>query len=145
MTQEQKKLVREQVHRLVDIALDTNGFDSRARDATGTLPTVFFNYSGHVNKFELTLHPDGWTSMGASASIDLVDCYLDKPLDEERIQETEAACKKALTYKTEAEVLARDISKQAEKVAAETETLANMRQKLTSIKQKEKGRKRSPR
>lgn len=37
-----EKRKREQIHRLLDLALDINGLEPRKQDITGSLPTAFF-------------------------------------------------------------------------------------------------------
>lgn len=37
-----EKRKREQIHRLLDLALDINGLEPRSQTITGNLPTVFF-------------------------------------------------------------------------------------------------------
>ena len=51
---------RRQLHELLDLVLDTNGFEERVRAATGNMPTMFFEYSGHTNSVRIDLHSNGW-------------------------------------------------------------------------------------
>ena len=39
-----EKRKREQIHRLLDLALDINGLGMRKQNVTGNLPTAFFYY-----------------------------------------------------------------------------------------------------
>ena len=39
-----EKQKREQIHRLLDLALDINGLEHRSQTITGNLPTVFFEF-----------------------------------------------------------------------------------------------------
>lgn len=56
-----EKRKREQVHRLLDLALDINGLEPRKQDITGSLPTAFFYFSGHTGWAEIQVHSDGWS------------------------------------------------------------------------------------
>ena len=48
-----EKRKREQIHRLLDLALDINGLEPREQKVTGNLPTVFFDFSGHVGRISI--------------------------------------------------------------------------------------------
>lgn len=135
MTQEQEKLVREQMHKLLDIVIDTNGFEHRERNRTGTLPTVFLEYYGHVNKVQITISEDGWQT-GASSTT-LVDTSLDKPLPDEVMQQVEEQCKAALTDKKESDVLQRDIACREQAISKERQAVRNMKKKLKQLQKKE--------
>lgn len=55
MSEEEKVRNRELMHKILDIVLDTNGFESRAREETETFPTVFLQFSGHVSTLDVDL------------------------------------------------------------------------------------------
>ena len=55
-----EKRKREQIHRLLDLALDINGLEPRKQAITGSLPTAFFYFSGHTGWAEIQVHSDGW-------------------------------------------------------------------------------------
>ena len=55
-----EKRKREQIHRLLDLALDINGLKPRKQAITGNLPTVFFKFSGHVGWVDIQIHSAGW-------------------------------------------------------------------------------------
>lgn len=135
MTKNQE-IIRKQMHELLDIVLDGNGFESRKRDNTGTLPTLFFEYSGHVNMVRIDLHSDGWQS-GSTYDAQL-ERYLINPLKQEEIDGFRAKVQEALTEKKETEVLRRDIARQESKVKNEKERLAEMKKTLKRKEKKEK-------
>lgn len=136
MTQEQEKLIRAQAHRLLDIVLDTNGLEKRSRDNTGTMPTMFFEYCGHVNNLLISMNPDGWVS--GEHSITLLDRNLDRLISEKDIQSIEAACREALTDKTEADVLARDIERKAKAISEQQEELKRLKKQRAKLAKKER-------
>jgi hypothetical protein len=52
---------RELIHRLLDLAMDINGLEPRDQSITGNLPTVFFDFSGHVGRIDVRIYQAGWT------------------------------------------------------------------------------------
>ena len=133
MTNEQKEQTRKQLHRLLDIVLDTNGFESRSRDETGNQPTMFFQYYGQVNQIEISICRNGYETGELSET--LLARYLDKAdaISDESIAYVEEICKNALTYKTKAEILRADIINQAAKVERETARLDELREQLIEL------------
>lgn len=125
------ELIRQQLHELLDIAIDTNGLESRQRCKTGSLPTVFFSFSGHVNKFNMDIYEDGYPGIGERKT--LIDIYLDKPIPADRIQSVKDICRKALSENKESEVLARDITAKLEHIAKEKESVKEMRKKQKKL------------
>ena len=59
VTNDQK---REVVHKLLDMALDANGFEERSQRKTGNKPTVFMWFCGDCACVEFWIAPDGWTA-----------------------------------------------------------------------------------
>ena len=60
--QEFEQRGRETIHQMLDLALDINGLEQRRQSITGDLPTVFFEFSGHVAKAEVKVYPQGWSA-----------------------------------------------------------------------------------
>lgn len=135
-TMDNKDIIRKQMHDLLDMAIDTNGFESRKRYETGTLPTVFFNFSGHVNNLDIDLHTDGWVP-GISSDRKWT-FYLEKPMSEELFTDIQTAMQDALCNSTRAEVLRRDIAKAEEDLADRKASLARLKK---ALKKEEKGEK----
>lgn len=71
--------------KIVSIALKVNGIHRRAKETTGTLPTVFVSFYGHVAYIEIHVFKDGWESF-ASYDREFV-FYTKNPLDEKEFQE----------------------------------------------------------
>ena len=136
MTNDEEKLLREQLHRLLDIAIDTNGFEKRRRDATGTLPTVFFEFSGHCNLLQFNIHSNGWKS--GEYGEDLIESNLNAPFSEELLQRVEETCKAALTDKKESEVLAKDIEAAETELKNKAASVKAMKKQLTRLRRKER-------
>lgn len=57
-----EKRKREQIHKLLDLALDINGLEAREQKITGNLPTVFFDFYGHVGRVNVRICSAGWVS-----------------------------------------------------------------------------------
>lgn len=53
---------REQVHELLDLIFDINGFEERLQEKTGSKPTLFLRLSGHVAKIWVDVYGEGWRS-----------------------------------------------------------------------------------
>ncbi|MGJ1078974.1 hypothetical protein ACR77U_13110 [Enterococcus faecium] len=125
MTEEKEKELREQLHEILDIVLDTNGLESRSRAKTGTLPTVFIDFSGHVSKVDVSIHRDGWTpSVGYDKQFTF---YFDEKIDQERIEELRAYCKFALEDKTELDVIDREIDKRNDEIASQKKIISDLK------------------
>lgn len=133
---EMNEIIRQQMHRILDIVIDTNGFEQRKRDTTGTMPTVFFDYSGHTNALIVELHKDGWVpGVGYDRQWWL---RLDEPISEQTLNDIQTALVNALAEKTKADVLRRDIERAERDLADRKKTIAEMKKEL---KKEEKGEK----
>ena len=97
MNKIQEKRNRELMHELLDIVLDTNGLYERKCRETGTLPTVFFDFSGHIAELTIDLHEDGWESRDNHRTY--FDIAVDKPISSSRVKEVRQACAEALKGK----------------------------------------------
>lgn len=49
-----------EVHEIVEMAIQVNGFGARDQEFTGDLPTVFIIMHGHVACLEISIHEHGW-------------------------------------------------------------------------------------
>jgi hypothetical protein len=92
MTEKEKSLLRQQLHRLLDIVIDTNGFECRQKGMTGKQPTVWFDYSGHINHLQLEIAPEGWTSGSGCYTKTLIDAFLEEPFSKYEIEMVERYC-----------------------------------------------------
>lgn len=77
-----EKRKREQIHRLLDLALDINGLGMRKQNVTGNLPTAFFYYSGHTASIDVHVHSRGWCIDDVQDK--KVSAYIDKAGELER-------------------------------------------------------------
>lgn len=125
---------REQLHKLLDIVIDGNGFEHRKREYTGTLPTLFFDFSGHVNNLSIRLYEDGWET---GAHHQDYDFYLDYDITDEKVETFRAAVNNVLTDKNPSDVLRRDIDKKEKDLAEAKKEIANMKKALRKAKKKE--------
>ena len=138
MTHDEEKLLREQMHKLLDIVLDTNGFEARQHKTTGTHPTAFFEYLGHVNTLELYISAFGW--MPGIDQTRLIDRALDRPFTEKEMQDVRDKCKEALEGKAP-DIIALEHSiflKETEIAVANVE-LDKLNKKLETLKELKKG------
>lgn len=131
-----KDIIRKQMHDLLDMVIDTNGIGERKRGETGTLPTVFFNYSGHVNCLTIDLHTNGWQP--GEGSDKTWGFWLDDPITNENIDAIKSAFANALTEKTPADILRGDIARAEKELSDRKKSIASMKRRL---KKEEKGEK----
>lgn len=128
--------LRNQLHEILDIVIQTNGFNQRRRTKTGTLPTVFFNYSGHVNSLSIDLHADGWaTSQGPTKTWDL---SFDEPIPDNIIATIRREMDAALSDKKESDVLRRDIYTYEKELIQKKKNLSAMKKELKKMEREGK-------
>ena len=60
MKKKVEKRKRKQIHELLDLVLEVNGLEPREQSITGNLPTVFFEFSGHVGRVSVRIYSTGW-------------------------------------------------------------------------------------
>lgn len=125
---------REQLHKLLDIVIDGNGFEHRKREYTGTLPTLFFEFSGHVNDLSIRLCEDGWEP---SAHYQEYNFYLDYDITDEKVETFRAVVNNVLTDKNPSDVMRRDIEKKEKDLAKAKKEIAEMKKALRKAKKKE--------
>ena len=81
----QSEQIKEKVMKVIDLCFEINGGPEvkRNREITGSLPTAFFDYSGHVANFYVKVFPNGWSSYGTSirTEVNLSDTRADADLD----------------------------------------------------------------
>ena len=100
------------------------------------MPTVFFNYSGHVNCLTIDLHTNGWLpGVGSDRSWGF---WLDKPISEDSIENIKAAFTNAMSEMTTADILRNDIELAEKELANRKAAIASMKRRL---KKEEKGEK----
>lgn len=97
MNKIQEKRNRELMHELLDIVLDTNGLNDRKCEETGTLPTVFFEFNGHISMLQIDLHEDGWTYRDHHKTC--FEFAVDKPISSLKVKKVREACAEALKGK----------------------------------------------
>lgn len=55
-----EKRERLRIHRMLEIALRINGLEAREVEKTGSLPTAFFGFSGHIGTARIYVYTKGW-------------------------------------------------------------------------------------
>lgn len=126
---------RKKLHELLDIVLDANGIDVRKRDVTGTLPTLFFEFSGHVAQVSIRLHKNGWQP---SASWDRSwDFYTNEPMTDKHIESVRAAVSDAMKDTTEVDLLASDIARAEKDLEAKKRQIFEMKRGLKKMQGRE--------
>ena len=126
---------RKKLHELLDIVLDGNGLGERIRAQTGTLPTLFFRFSGHVARVDIDLCSNGWTP---GMTYDK-NWYIstDEPITTDVVDDVRAAVLEAMQNKaTAAERLENDIKKAEEDLRDKAERIAQMKRELEAMQKK---------
>lgn len=126
---------RKKLHELLDIVLDGNGLGERSRAQTGTLPTLFFRYSGHVARVDIDLCSNGWTP---GMTYDK-NWYIstDDPITTDVVDDVRAAVLEAMRDDITAdEILENDIKKAEEDLRDKAERIAQMKRELEAMRKK---------
>ena len=67
---------------IMQLALLINPTAART-DTTGNKPTVMFHFYGHINSFNVTIYPNGWSDYSEDKMV--YETYLDPALGDESI------------------------------------------------------------
>ena len=59
-----EKMRRKKVHEILEMVLEINGTYPRQREYSGSLPTAFFEFSGHVSRVYVQVIRDGGNDRG---------------------------------------------------------------------------------
>lgn len=59
-----EKMRRKKVHEILEMVLEINSTYPRQREYSGSLPTAFFEFSGHVSRVYVQVIRDGWNDRG---------------------------------------------------------------------------------
>lgn len=60
LEKKKERMVRREIHNLLDAILDINGIAERNQDVSGKLPTAFFEFSGHIAEVNCSVCGEGW-------------------------------------------------------------------------------------
>ena len=133
MNEEKKAIIKKQIHEIIDILMDANGYESRQRSLTGTLPTIFIYYSGHVNMLSVDLHKDGWK---AGDDVDKKwEFRLNDTIPDETINSINAEISDAMkgSKEKEVDVLRRDVQKKENSINEQKAELRKMKKTLRKM------------
>lgn len=125
---------RRKIHEIIDIALDTNSFESRTRERTGTQPTVFIDFSGHVSLISLMVYEDGYEPGGHNTKM---ETYFDKPISDDFVKRFRELCEKCCSVKKESETIERDLEQAKENAKYAQEVVHNLKKQLRKAVKKE--------
>ena len=126
---------RKKLHELLDIILDGNSLEARSRGTTGTLPTLFFDYSGHVANINIRLFKNGWAT-GSNWDKDW-RIKTDEPITDVVLADIRATISAAMEDRTEAELLASDIAQAEKDLEERKKRIAQMKYNLKKMQRKE--------
>lgn len=91
LKKKEEKRKRELIHQILDVVLDINGLGARDKEITGSLPTAFFEFNGHIGTVDARLYRTGWES----------GCYFDSRLPHIHTNNTEKLERAVLALKAE--------------------------------------------
>ncbi len=60
-SEDEKKRIREDIHKALDLVLDINGLEMRKKECSGDLPTAFFRFDGHTASVDVHVYMSGWS------------------------------------------------------------------------------------
>lgn len=128
MNEKLKEHNRRMLHELLDMAINTNGFEARKREETGNLPTVFFVICGHTASVTFSIHKDGWIA-GDEADY-RTNIYFDEEISKDKVEEVRSECMSALSDKDKNAVLRRDIERKEAQLEELRASIHEMRKDL---------------
>lgn len=125
---------RRKLHELLDIALLCNGYGARTREKTGTLPTMFYDFSGHVGTLRMTLYSNGWDSEVCCDHSWFFD--LNAPIADGFVEAVRKAADEAMQTTAEEELLELQIAEAEKELEKKKADLSAMRRSLMSMRRK---------
>ena len=134
---EKHEAIRKQMHEILDIVLDGNGFEVRKRELTGSLPTLFFTLWGHTGDVTVDLHLDGWES-GRMKDKEWEFSYTNVN-SAEQMEALKSAVLEAVKPHKKSDVLIRDIAHKEKTISKEKEALKVMKKNLRKALKEEGG------
>ena len=128
MNKEMIEWNRKKLHEILDIVLDTNGQEPRSRERTGTMPTVFLSFSGHVSKISIDIYPNGWErSDYATGTCITKEAYADVEISQKFVNTLRNACTMC-TKEDQVKALEKSIELKTREVEKNNAELAKMKE-----------------
>lgn len=129
-TENRRKLLE-----LLDIVLLCNGYGARKKEETGTAPTMFFEFAGHVGTVDVRLYNNGWES-GSDYDYDWW-IPLGAPISDNLVEAIRIAADNALhNSPSEQEQLKVDIIKAEEEIKRRKAEVSAMKRNLKAMQKK---------
>lgn len=126
---------RRKLHELLDIVLLCNGYGARKKEETGTAPTMFFEFVGHVGAVDVRLYNNGWDS-GLNYDLDWW-IPLNAPISDNVVEAIRIAADNALHNRpSEQEQLEADIIKAEEEIKRRKAEITAMKRNLKAMQKK---------
>ena len=129
MTFEQKQTARKLAHRLLDIVLDTNDMEARQWYTTGTQPTAFFEYSGHINRIDIRLCPHGWDEDTGGGEVLFAETLNSGSFTPEVVDAVAKRCSEAVV-RAEADKVKAEIKETRDRIEEDTMYLETLKKRL---------------
>lgn len=134
MTEMEKNNVKK-LHELLDIVLLCNGCRVSKQEITGTAPTMFYEFAGHVGTIAVRLYNNGWKP-GSDYDFDWW-IPLNAPISDNVVEAIRIAADNALhNSPSEQEQLEADIIKAEEELKRRKAEVTAMKRNLKSMQKK---------
>lgn len=123
---------KEKLLKIMEACMELNTLSERKRELTGYLPTVFFDFSGHVGWLEIKIYNTGWY---ANADYDeYITVDFTKPISDNRMDDILSKIKAAGEKPSMQVVLENDIQKKHDEVKKLNQEIRSLRGKLKKVK-----------
>ena len=126
-----KENIKKQVHEIIELVMEGNGLEARLREETGTKPTFFFTYSGHVNSMTVEIYKTGWD--GDADRDSMWQFKLDDEIPEVRMEALRNDIHDAVS-RIRIEELEKEIYQMDRDIHARIDSLTKMRTELSELK-----------
>ncbi len=121
---------RERLHEILDIVLDCNGTGKRIAGKTGTMPTAFFSFSGHVAMLTVDIYPDGYETNWFNKTFRM---YTDRPIEQSIVNDIRECAEDALENKNTRAVLEHELAAADRKLEEHKAYIKDLQRRLKEL------------
>lgn len=123
---------KEKLLKIMEACMELNTLSARKREKTGYLPTVFFDFSGHVGWLNIKIHNTGWYPNANYDEYITVD--FTKPISDDTMNNVLSKIKAAGETTSMQVVLENDIQKKHDEVKKLNREIRALRSELKKVK-----------
>ena len=125
-----KNDIKKQILETICMLLEANGLEERKQSVTGSMPTIFFEYSGHINALHVELYKNGWSTENERDNKWVF--YLDDELSKAPIEAMTKEISETVHERT-IEKLKNDIARKDREITDSIDQLTQMRATLAKM------------